>query len=1379
VGIGVLGALTTDVGTLSPQERAVVAALAVNPGHEVRPDELSEACWGDTVPRTWSKQVQALVSRVRRRLGSRSILTTTQGYALGVATETIDSVRFQRLVDRAREHQGQGDPERAITGYEQALALWRGPPFSDVAAWPPASVEAARLDEIRRAVEEDLLEAHLACGEHHSVIAEAEGLVRAEPLSERRWAILALALYRSGRQADALAALRRMRDELDTRLGVDPGAEIVVLETEILRQDQRLDPPPAPRETRAGNPYKGLRPFTPDDAADYFGRDSEIAEVLDRLDAAHLVAVVGPSGSGKSSLVLAGVVPRLRDRGRAPVLIRPGSGRRTGDVVIIDQFEELFHLGWPSGDIAAYCESVADVVAAGHDVILTLRSDALDNCVADPRLGPLVREGLVVLGPPTAEALRLAIVEPARFSGLRVEHGLTELILRDAVDEPGVLPLLSHALAETWQRREGAVLTVEAYESVGGISGAIARSAEDLYAALSPVERTQCQALLRRLISLTPEGRAVQRRVAVGPLKADAHRSAIIARLVSARLVSVTDEAITVAHESLATAWPRLHSWLEEDAEGARTLTHLTAAAESWDEGGRPADELYRGARLHNALEWRGSSSPDLTATESDFLDASAEHESADEHRTAERARRERRQNRLRRILLPSTVVLVVASIAATVLAVGGADDAARQRESADIEGLVETSLSLRSSQRTVAALLAVEAQTRWPDDPRPRSALMGTFTASPGLLGTSTIADSERIVAHQVPGTDTAVVMRDDGTAGIYEIETARLLRELEVAPSTVAFARTPVIGVSEDGGTGVIARYTVPGENSDPFGVSELVALDLASGDPISPIMTLSVEAVSVAVDSAGMSAAVGGRDGRVRVVDLSSMRVSASFSPTATGPNSTTTGTAATAPNAASVAFLDDDRLVIGSVDAVEIVDLETTDRSRRFAVPPGFANRAIAQTGSTIVAAGDSGLVAVDAASGAVLWRQETDRWPTACTSIAVSTARGAAWCSSDAGDVVQHDLATGSATALLPERAASVFLSADDAELLLVGTEKPELSRWALDGRGAVTRVIARGSTAVGGYGPDGSAVLVADGSGRVHVWDPRTDTSRVDLPAEAFGPVWAGTDTLLANVDRGGHRILFDATTGEVRPSDGIPIPFFTFGVWAWTSGRVNVAADGDLWVLDPRTSERLSGPFHLGRLAPTSVSSLSDGSRLLVTTWRESGDFATRVLDTETRELSPPLIGPDITTLVGDTVVGADGSRLLTYAIDDFAVTGSLPSTAAGTRSLQASADGSTLLATGTDGSASLFDLSSGMRLGDAIPSSDGNGFAASLRPDGRQLAVVLADGLQVWDLDREAQAVAACRIAGRDLTRQEWDTYFGAIGPYRSTCGFGSGSD
>ena len=1365
MGIGVLGALSTDAAALSPRERAVVAALAVDPGAEVRPGELAEACWGDAVPDTWPKQVQALVSRVRHRLGPPSIRTTMQGYALGFEPESIDSVRFQRLVEQGREHRTTGDPERAISAFERALALWRGPPFSDIAAWPPATVEAARLEEIRRAAEEDLLDAHLECGEHHSVIAEAERLVRAEPLSERRWAILALALYRSGRQADALAALRRLRDELEAGLGVDPGQEIDALETDILRQDSRLNPPAAPRATRTGNPYKGLQPFTPDDAADFFGRDPEIADLLDRLDRTHLVAVVGPSGSGKSSLVLAGVVPRLRDRGRAPVLITPGAGRRTGDVVIVDQFEELFQLGWSPEEISEYCGSVAEVVAGGHDVILTVRSDALDRCVADPRLGPLVRDGLIVLGPPSADALRLAIEEPARFAGLRVEHGLTELILRDAVGEPGVLPHLSHALAETWQRREGGVLTVEAYESVGGITGSIARTAEGLYTSLTSEERIQCKALLRRLVSLMPDGRPVQHRVAVGPLRADPHRAAIIARLVGARLVSVTGEVITVAHESLAAAWPRLHAWLEEDAEGARILAHLASAAEAWDEAGRPADELYRGARLRTAMEWSSSSSPDLTSSESDFLAASAEHEFADERLAADRARREVRQNRMLRILLASAGVLVVASVAATVLAVRGTDDAARQRESADIGAIVGTSLSLRSSQRAVAALLAVEARTRWDDDPRTRASLMGTFTAAPGLLGSSTVDGTNRVVAHPLPGGESAVVVREDGTAGLYEIGSARLLQELEVAPNPAAFARPPIVAVSGNGNTAVIVRTFSAGlDPSDFTDTSELIALDLATGGALAQPKTLSIAAAHLAVDAMGSVAAVAGLDGRIRIVDLDTMRISVVDDVDPIGP--------------ATVAFLDSGLLAVGSGDGVASIDLSARTVARRFTVPPGFANRAIAGAGPALVTAGDSGLLAIDAASGAVAWVQDSDDPGSACTSLTASEAHAAAWCTTDGGEVVEYDLSTGASSAVIPERAAAVFPSAGGTELVTVRVGEPVFSRWGLNGRGAITRVIASGSTGAVGYSPDGSAVVVSDRSARLHVWDARTDASRLVLPATAMRAVWAGVDQLLAGNRFGDPTILLDASSGALLPGDGVPD--LAEDAWVGASGRrLVIAADEDeLRVLDASTGERIAGPFDLGA-EPTWVSLPTDDSFLLVTTWL-GGVSSTRKLKPEDGSvISPVLVGPAVTTLAGDTVVGAEGNRLLTYSVDDLAVTGSLPNTAAGTTSLEASSDGRTLLATGPDGNATLFDLASGMRLGDAIPSAGGDGFAASLRPDGRELIVVLADGLQVWDLDPDSQAEAACRIAGRDLTREEWDTYLGTIGPYRSTCGFGSAED
>ena len=219
-------------------------------------------------------------------------------------------------------------------------------------------------------------------------------------------------------------------------------------------------------------------------------------------------------------------------------------------------------------------------------------------------------------------------------------------------------------------------------------------------------------------------------------------------------------------------------------------------------------------------------------------------------------------------------------------------------------------------------------------------------------------------------------------------------------------------------------------------------------------------------------------------------------------------------------------------------------------------------------------------------------------------------------------------------------------------------------------------------------------------------------------------------------------------------------------------------ASTEDVFVsLDPATGERVSGPFDLGAQVPISVSSPPDDSRLLVTTWRD-GVFTTRMLDADDGTvISPELEGPEITTLAGDAVVGAEGTRLLTYAIDDFAVTGSLPNTTATTTSLQASADGRTLLATGIDGSASLFDLASGMRLGEPDPVRRRErirGLPARRRPVSSpwssRTACSFGTSIPSPDPRRHAGSRAATSLARSGTPTSV------TIAPYRSTCGFGS---
>ena len=237
---------------------------------------------------------------------------------------------------------------------------------------------------------------------------------------------------------------------------------------------------------------------------------------------------------------------------------------------MVDQFEEVFHAG--EADVDAAARAIADAAADGATVVLVVRSDFLDDCAAHPDLAPLVAEGVHLVGPMSPDALREAIVQPARRAGLRLEPGLVEVILRDAAGEAGALPHLSHALVETWLRREGATLTVAGYEASGGISGAIAQSADRLYQSMDAEQRTVCRSLLLRLMALAPDGSPVRRRVSSKPLRADAARDEVLSMLARSRLVSAQADSIEVAHESLATAWPRLKSWLEEDAESTRIL---------------------------------------------------------------------------------------------------------------------------------------------------------------------------------------------------------------------------------------------------------------------------------------------------------------------------------------------------------------------------------------------------------------------------------------------------------------------------------------------------------------------------------------------------------------------------------------------------------------------------------------------------------------------------------------------------------------------------------------------------------------------------------------------------------------------------------------
>ena len=408
---------------------------------------------------------------------------------------------------------------------------------------------------------------------------------------------------------------------LADKLGLDPGPDLSSLEEAILRQDESLLAHGS-KPTSSTCPYQGLTPYNVDDSESFFGRDNDVRECLALLRNRNTLSVVGPSGSGKSSLVRAGVAASLRRDGHVVVVITPGdhpmrslaavSAPRPGSVLLVDQCEEAFSL---CSDEAERRMFLAELVrrAERESLVLAMRADRLSEVSAYPDFARLLERGLHLLGAMSEQGLREAVQAPARQSGLLIEAGLVDLLVGEVEGTPGALPMLSHALLETWKRREGNTLTVAGYTATGGIRGAVAQSAEKVYASVDPAHRLMLRDLVLRLVTAGAEGEPIRSRVPRRLLSADPDHEHLIDLLVASRLVTSDAGIVEIAHEALARAWPRLNAWLDDDVEGQRILHHLTGAADAWNSMGRPDSELYRGARATQVLQWRARHETTLT----------------------------------------------------------------------------------------------------------------------------------------------------------------------------------------------------------------------------------------------------------------------------------------------------------------------------------------------------------------------------------------------------------------------------------------------------------------------------------------------------------------------------------------------------------------------------------------------------------------------------------------------------------------------------------------------------------------------------------------------------------------------------------------------
>ena len=1588
------------------KQRAVLAMLALDANRVVTTDHLIEGLWGDRAPASAPKMVQNYVWRLRTALGDGAgaeILTRGRGYELRIDPDAVDAGRFQRLLTEANRGRNGGAP---ADGAREALSLWRGPALSDVADEPFAAPAIRRLDALRVEAAELAIAADLAAGLHLEVVGEIDALVVQHPLRERLHAQRMLALYRCGRQAEALEAYRAARRTLVEEIGVEPGPELRRLHEAILRQDPALEVevarPELPREldaagssplvgrdrelawlrtrwerarrgdgglvtllgadgmgktrlvaelarqahgdgatvlyasgidgsasalaaiarTRAARratllivddagraagevreataalqhvlgtrpalavatsadpwtpaaeagesralgpldgaavrriallyapdaaeadvpvdalleagageprrghelasawaqreaarrvdaladraaagrlqahalqaeltgslmalqsahervevfaaadderpvscPFKGLATFDVVDAELFFGREQLVAELVARLVGAPLLAIVGSSGSGKSSALRAGLLPALAagalpgSDGWPQVLVRPGERplhelrralspfeheRRV--VIAIDQFEEIFTVCRDERERAAF---ISTVVAAQDSrerrvVVLAVRADFYARCAAYPALARLVGANHVLVGPMTGDELRRAITRPAERVGLRVEPELEDAVVADVEGQPGALPLLSTALFELWHQRRGRRLELAGYRRTGGVDGAVARLAEDAFARLDGTGQDVARTLLLRLADMGENGEVVRRRVPLAEL--EPHRDDDVTRvldvLTERRLLTISTGTVEVAHEALLREWPRLRAWLEEHADERRLHRHLALAAREWADGDRDRSELYRGARLASALEWRAAHGRALNATERQFLDAS-------------RAASQRARRRAKLVLAGVLVLAVVATISA-IVALEGREHARAQARAAEAERLGAEALNEPALDRS---LLLARQGVALDDTPTTRDNLIAAVRRSPAVIGvmrgdgdgldavalhpdgrTVAVGDHngtvlfldartrQRLGKPRGSGTVSQVMslaFSPDGSrlasggstayGGFVDLFDGRTLRHVaRLEPGDPLYE--PVVHVSFSPDSRVVTAQT-GGLHGDSYRFNRLLRWDARSGRQLGDIAEIPGRS-SALLGHAGkdriITSSVGDRTTAVR--DAATMRVVREFRLAG--------GTSALSPAGRMVAF--------GSRDgSVRLLDLRTGEHMTADDGHDGpvTAIRFAADGRRIVSAGGDERLIVWDTRRLAQIEVLDA-RGRGLLADLAIALDDRTAYSVSRDGTVLEWDL-DGARRLERPLRVPgrtlaprALAVAADGSRLAVIeGTDAIQIFDGRTLRRSATVRSGGRrlGSVALA---PDGQTVAATTAAGSLGFWDARTGWPRRPLArahSGASGLAFSGDGRWLASGASDGIVRLWDARRGV------------SVGSLVRRLADLSLNHDGTVLAATPQ-EENFNGGLELYsvpdlqliRTVRVPVGTLGrfshDGRSLIF------GDRAGRVWTYDTRTWKPrgrPLLAP-VPLVAAD--MSPDGRLLATIFVD---------------------------------GTAQLWDVASRRTIGGSLTPTSANTIRAAFVGDSNRLAVVHGGGGYVWDVRASTWARHACAVAGRTLTHAEW---------------------
>jgi WD40 repeat protein/class 3 adenylate cyclase len=1208
----------------------------------------------------------------------------------------------------------------------------------------------------------------------------------------------------------------------------------------------------------ARNPYKGLRAFAEGDADDFFGREALTEHLVERLGETRFLAVVGPSGSGKSSVVRAGLVPRLR-QGALPgsehwhiVEMFPGAYPleeleaallRTADsapaglleqleqdergllravkrlltdddselVLVVDQLEEVFTLVEDEARRTQFLALLERAVADPHArlrIVVTLRADFYDRPLLYSGFAELLRDYVEALVPLKADEFERAIAGPAERVGAKFEPGLLAELVADVADEPGALPLLQYALTELFERREGSMLTADAYSAIGGISGALAGRAEEIYGGLGEPAQEASRQLFLRLVTLGEGAEDTRRRVERTELASmEVDQVALeeaIQEFGAWRLLSFDRDprsgtpTIEVAHEALMREWSRFRRWIDNGREQVRLHRRLATAAREWEGADREASYLLRGSNLAQFESLAGESTIALTELEREFVEAST---AANELELA----RERRQNRRLKGLLIGAVALLLLALIAGALALVS-------RSSAQHEAQVALGRQLGaeavSQPRVDISMLLARESLKLDDSPQTEGTLLATLLRSPAVTGT---------FALPVPGRPQAVKVSPDGRSiatvtnccgmRIYGTRTRRLLRTIALANADYAYV--PSTGQLFAGWygkrPGQIAQVLVDprnGHHIHKFTYSPLWLTNGTNGNDVAVthdgrygFFVYSMVKMDGTDGLGYIEAWRLNRNGppmlvRCRASDNTGIQTPQKKCPITTG----VTGLVVAAE------ALSGDRLMVAQNG--RITTWRASDMKRLTSVPgPRFAGSAVSVGSVPAAISPDGSMLAYGLSDGTVRFfdiaHDKTISGQGAHSSgvvrMAFSPDSSVAVSTADDGTAILWNPRTGQLLQRFGGHSARVLgadFSPNSKTLYTAGLDGTILEYDLGASRRfgspfSVGHTAARGLTIVGppllAMAPDGRTFAAGVEQSKIGIFSTSKlrRVAEISLPASRtiFKGAWAGRRFVLG-ADKGLVQV-WTVAGGKSRPVTtlrGLSNQGNVVSVATGEGGRLIAAVDGYGGGPSPEKGELAlwrDGKLVTGHTLDLGTNGLwvaisPDGSMAAV--GLDNGKAL--IVNTSTgrveRTIRPPKAG-----FVGAVSFAPNG----TLAVGDYSGLVSLwnPKTgqevgkqvlvAEGPSGVIAFAPDGASFTTGSYGGHSrLWDTSTLQQLGSDFPGSNGYWSNVAYTPDGRYQIVIYGDGTAYrWPMRVGAWEHQACSVAGRNFTTEEWRRFVG----------------